>query len=124
MQRCKQWPRQNLNCNEYGSYYFYPYYLDTMTTWAWMGLGLFPACYQITLASCPCAGTQKFHKVCIKSVLLSLAFFVGIIFCCWIPLIQDCPDLLLSRDTPTTRVHGIHSGMSVPEDFKAEEAQN
>src|SRR5437868_14708291 len=58
-----------------------------MTTWAWMGLELFLACYQITLASCPFAGTQKFHKVCVKSVLLSLAFFVGIVFCCWIPLL-------------------------------------
>ena len=78
--RYKQWPRQNLNHDEYGGYYFFPPSLYPMTTWARLGLKLPPICLQIILASCLRAGTQKFPEVRIKSLLSRLAFLVGVVF--------------------------------------------
>jgi len=78
--RCKQWPRQNLNHDEYGGYYFCPPSLNPTTTWVRPGPELPPICLQIILASCLRARTQKFPEVRIKSLLSRLAFLVGIIF--------------------------------------------
>ena len=78
--RCRQWPRQNLNHDEYGGYHFCLPSLNPMTTWVRPGPKLPPICLQIILASCLRAGTQKFPEVRIKSLLSRLAFLVGIIF--------------------------------------------